>query len=149
VVLPSGAYTNHPSHRQHLTRSRCSSYKAAGANATDETGAPDCIEFINVAKDDALSYPTPTHRVYPQPVNARMESTIKPFVRQSIEVNNELLTVLNARLGLPDGTLAALHPLEEHSSSETRTIKNPKNQIMAPDKAAIGAHTDFGSLVSP
>ncbi|KAI0031557.1 Clavaminate synthase-like protein [Vararia minispora EC-137] len=121
-------------------------YKAAGANATDETGAPDCIEFINVAKDDALTYPTPRVRTYPSTVNARMERTITPFVRQSMEINDTLLEVFNERLGLPAGALAKLHPLEELSGCEARTIRNPKNQEMPQDKAAIGAHTDFGSL---
>ena len=37
-------------------------YKAAGANAVDETGALDTVEFINVAKDDALAWPSKVHR---------------------------------------------------------------------------------------
>jgi isopenicillin N synthase-like dioxygenase len=122
-------------------------YKAAGANATDETGAPDTIEFINVSKDDALSYPAAKHRTYPSATAARMESTITPFVRQSIAVNDVLLAVLNDRLGLPPGALADKHRMDEPSASETRVIKNPRNQNMPPDKVAIGAHTDFGSLV--
>ncbi|KDQ63014.1 hypothetical protein JAAARDRAFT_146912 [Jaapia argillacea MUCL 33604] len=122
-------------------------YKAAGANATDETGALDTVEFINVSKDDALSYPKPTHRTYPSTVNARMESTITPFVRKSWEVNETLLNVFNRRLGLPDGELAKRHRIEEPSGSEARCIKNPpKPGGISEAKAAIGAHTDFGSL---
>ena len=124
------------------------SYKAAGANATDETGALDTVEFINVAKDDALAWPGKVHREYPSSVNARMESTIKPFVQKSLAVNYTLLDVLNERLGLPKGALAKQHPLEEPSGSEARCIKNPpKPEGITEEQAAIGAHTDFGSLV--
>ncbi|OBZ65458.1 1-aminocyclopropane-1-carboxylate oxidase, partial [Grifola frondosa] len=122
-------------------------YKAAGANATDEYGSLDTVEFINVAKDDALAWPNHVHRTYPSTVNARMESTIKPFVQKSLAINYTLLNVLNAKLGLPDGALANRHKLEEPSGSEARCIKNPpKPGGMSEEQAAIGAHTDFGSL---
>ena len=124
------------------------SYKYAGANATDETGTLDRVEFINVSKDDAISWPTPTHRTYPSTVNARMESTIIPFVRKSLDVTNTILDVLNDRLGLPKGAIAKRHSLMEHSGGEARCIKSPKNLEMSADKATLGAHTDFGSLVS-
>ncbi|KAF8638394.1 hypothetical protein AX17_002237 [Amanita inopinata Kibby_2008] len=119
-------------------------YKAAGANAVDKTGELDTVEFINVAKDDALAWPNKARREYPQPVNARMESTITPFVRKSMEVNNTLLEVFNERLGLPPGELLKRHTIEEFSGSEARVIKNPANQNV--NKQAIGSHTDFGTL---
>ena len=89
------------------------------------------------------------HRTYPETVNVRMRSTIKPFVEKSLDVNNTLLEIFNAKLGLPEGTLAAKHTREEHSGSETRCIKKPPSPSGPLDeaKAAIGAHTDFGSLV--
>ncbi|EMD41147.1 hypothetical protein CERSUDRAFT_80784 [Gelatoporia subvermispora B] len=122
-------------------------YKAAGANATDETGNLDTVEFINVSKDDALAWPKVVHRTYPSTVNARMESTIEPFIRKSLEVNNTLLAVLNDRLGLPVGALAQRHKVDEPSGSESRVIKNPPRPGgISEEKAAIGAHTDFGSL---
>jgi|SRR5882762_8543996 len=123
-------------------------YKAAGANATDEYGTLDTVEFINVAKDDALAWPQIARRTYPAPTTARMESTIVPFVRKSLEVNTTLLNVFNDRLGLPEGELAKRHSLEEFSGSEARCIKNPpRPQGMSEEQRAIGAHTDFGSLV--
>ena len=123
-------------------------YKAAGANATDETGALDTVEFINVSKDDALAWPGKVHREYPSTVNARMESTIRPFIEKSLAVNNTLLAVLNDRLGLPEGALGRRHPREEPSGSESRCIKNPpRPNGITEEQAAIGAHTDFGSLV--
>ncbi len=106
------------------------------------------MEFINVAKDDALAWPGKVHRDYPSAVKARMESTIKPFVQKSLAVNYTLLDVLGERLGLPKGALEKRHPLDEPSGSEARCIKNPpKPEGISEAQAAIGAHTDFGSLV--
>ncbi|SJL02787.1 related to oxidoreductase, 2OG-Fe(II) oxygenase family [Armillaria ostoyae] len=119
-------------------------YKAAGSSAVDASGQPDTIEHINVSKDDALAYPNVIHRTYPSTVNERMESTITPFVTKSVQVNNTILAIFNDKLGLPKGMLTKLHPKDEHSGSEARTTKNLPGY--APDRMAIGAHTDFGSL---
>ncbi|KAG5652862.1 hypothetical protein H0H81_003361 [Sphagnurus paluster] len=125
-----------------------SRYKAAGANAVDATGKLDTVEFINVAKDDALAWPKQAHRTYPSTVNAHMEPTIIPFIRKSLDINNTLLDILNDRLGLPKGTLLEKHRMEEYSGSESRVIRNPPQhqQPGKPPTVAIGSHTDFGSL---
>jgi isopenicillin N synthase-like dioxygenase len=120
-------------------------YKAAGANAVDATGQPDTIEFINVAKDDALAWPEQARRAYPSTVNARMTDSVAPFVKKSMEINDTLLQIFNDRLGLPPDALKKRHTLAEHSGSETRVTKNPPSPH-APLKVAIGAHTDFGTL---
>lgn len=133
-------YSNH-----HILVDR---YKPLGASAIDETGTRDHAEFFNISQDDALSYPIPAKRTYPDPVNAHMASTIVPFARKSAEINLTLLGVLNDRLGLPQGTLAGKHPIDKPSESEARCIKSPPAQIVFSEKASIGAHTDFGSLVS-
>ncbi|KAJ7485748.1 hypothetical protein FB451DRAFT_64354 [Mycena latifolia] len=117
-------------------------YKAAGANAVDATGMLDTAQFINVAKDDALAWPAQARRSYPSTVNARMESTIIPFVEKSLAVNNTLLEAFNDKLGLPKGTMLKQHPREEYSGSEARCLFSPP--IL--DRQVIGAHTDFGSL---
>lgn len=122
-------------------------YKALGATATDETGAPDCVEFFNVSKDDALAWPGYVHRTYPEVANARMESTITPFVKKSIDVNLTLIDVFNARLGLPEGVLRSVHNTDEPSGCETRCTRSPPRPAgFSEEKAALGAHTDFGSL---
>ncbi|TFY67411.1 hypothetical protein EVJ58_g1646 [Rhodofomes roseus] len=122
-------------------------YKAPGANATDETGARDFVEFINTSQDDALAFPKPVHRTYPSTVNARMERTIRPFIQLSAEVNTTLMEILGKRLGFKEGTIAQLHRLDETSGSETRCIKSlPRPEGISEEKAALGAHTDFGSI---
>ncbi|KAL0952402.1 hypothetical protein HGRIS_006678 [Hohenbuehelia grisea] len=119
-------------------------YKAAGATTVDLTGSKDNAEMINISKDDAISYPQKVHTGYPEPVNARMESTVKPFVQACMSANDTILEIFNKRLGLPAGTLARLHSLEEPSFSEARCIKVPASP--GSTKIAVGAHTDFGSL---
>ena len=97
-----------------------------------------------------MAWPNKVHREYPSTVNARMESTIKPFIQNSNDVNMTLMEVFNEKLGLPKGTLVEKHKLYEPSGSESRCIKNPpRSGASAADtsKTAIGAHTDFGSLV--
>lgn len=75
-----------------------------------------------------------------------MEDTIRPFVEACMAANNTMLEIFNARLGLPDGALARRHLWEEHSVSEARCIRVPPSP--GSTKIAVGAHTDFGRLVS-
>ena len=119
-------------------------YKARGTIATDLSGTRDTVEFLNIAQDDALSWPRPVHRTYPPTVNARMQDAVTPFVRKSMAVNNTILNILESLLGLPRGSLANLHATHEPCGSEARIVKTPPNQ----STAGIGAHTDFGTLVS-
>ncbi|KAJ3561264.1 hypothetical protein NP233_g10302 [Leucocoprinus birnbaumii] len=120
-------------------------YKAAGANAVDATGEKDTVEFINIAKNDALAWPTVVHRKYPGPIDREMATVVRPFVEKSLEVNQTILSIFNDKLGLPEGTLLDQHPIDEHSGCEARLIKNPPMPHNV-TKRAIGAHTDFGSL---
>jgi len=120
-------------------------YKAAGASVVDATGQLGTAEFLNVAKDDALAWPKQARRAYPPTVNARMSSTISPFVRKSLEINNAILDVFNDQLGLPAGTLLNLHRLEEFSGSEARITHS--GPTLNTTKQGIGSHTDFGTLV--
>lgn len=107
----------------------------------------DTVEFINVAMNDALVWPGKMHRDYPSTVNARMESTIKPFVQKSVAINMTIMDIFNEKLGLPEGALAERHKLDTPTASEARCIKNPPSKDKPADRQAIGAHTDFGSLV--
>ncbi|KAJ7583022.1 hypothetical protein C8J56DRAFT_1168011 [Mycena floridula] len=120
-------------------------YKRAGGNCVDTSGEVDTAEFVNIAKDDALAWPKQARRAYPSTVNARMESTIAPFIRKSWEINFTILQVFNDRLGLPPDALSKRHTIQEFSGSETRVTRNPPSPHNV-EKIAIGAHTDFGSL---
>ena len=113
----------------------------------DERGTRDVTEFVNVSKDDALAWPAIARRTYPSAVNARMESTIKPFVEKSLAINHFLIDILNDKLGLPKGTLASFHKPEVHSGCTARVIRAPP-YVGPEEKLFLTAHTDFGSLVS-
>ncbi|KIK37266.1 hypothetical protein CY34DRAFT_26078 [Suillus luteus UH-Slu-Lm8-n1] len=123
-------------------------YKKVGAQAIDGTGKfVDNIEFMNVSKDDALAYPQVVHLTYPSTINARMENTVAPFVRKSLDVTYVTLNIFNDKLGLPEGTLESLHAMDEHSACEVRCTRSPPLQDKAAmNRAMLAAHTDFGSL---
>jgi len=117
-------------------------YKAKGKIVTDKNGTLDCSEFFNVAQDDALSWPAVIHRTYPATVNSRMRDVITPFVRKSRDINFTILSVFEAKLGLPRGDLLKLHPPTGTCGGEARCVKTPPNA----QQAGIGAHSDFGTL---
>ncbi|KAL5492803.1 hypothetical protein ACEPAI_4251 [Sanghuangporus weigelae] len=100
-------------------------YKAAGANATDEYGNLDTVEFINVSKNDALAFP---------------------------KVSTQLFSLSSRRSWVsPPELCLKLHKHEDPSGCEARCIRNPPKSTSdiyasANPKVAIGAHTDFGSL---
>ena len=73
-------------------------YKARGTIATDLNGTRDTVEFLNIAQDDAMSWPRPTHRTYPSTVNAHMADAVVPFIRKSMSVNNTLLDIFERLL---------------------------------------------------
>ncbi|KAF8589980.1 Clavaminate synthase-like protein [Ramaria rubella] len=119
-------------------------YKAAGANATDEYGNVDSVEFLNVAKDDVLARPNIAHRIYAPSVEERMH-VIRTFVEASETIQRTLIDLMSDRLGLPKDVLREKHKLSERSGSEARITKNPP-MTMSKEQVALGEHTDFGSL---
>ncbi|KAH7878913.1 Clavaminate synthase-like protein [Lentinula edodes] len=119
-------------------------YKAVGHYIVDAAGNPDPVEGVNVAKDDALSYPKVSRREYPTVINDLMDPIVTPFVEKCVDISNTMIGIFNDKLGLPEGALAKLHGRNDFSASETRTIKAPAN--LTPGKLAIGGHTDFGTL---
>ncbi|CAL1694633.1 unnamed protein product [Somion occarium] len=117
-------------------------YKARGKIVTDKNGTLDTSEFLNVAQDDALSYPRITYRSYPPTINEHMGDVIVPFVQNSLAVCTTILSIFEQKLGLPKGELLKRHSPTELNGGEARCVKTPPNA----DRAGIGAHTDFGSL---
>ena len=115
----------------------------------DKEGTPDAIEFITVAKDDILAYPTVVHRTYPAPVEEHMDSTLKPFLKKALEVNMTILSIFERKLGLANGELLKLHTVEDRSGSEARILRSPAG-LTSPDpnqpRISLLAHTDLGSL---
>ncbi|KIJ42554.1 hypothetical protein M422DRAFT_170941 [Sphaerobolus stellatus SS14] len=119
-------------------------YKSLGSNLIEASGLRDAYEDFNIAKDDAVSYPSVTHRTYPTPINDAMQSVVAPFVRKSVEVTKMLIDVFNDKLGLPADELGRRHSITEVSGNQARFIRVPSNLPLG--KTARGHHTDFGSL---
>ncbi|KAJ3506211.1 hypothetical protein NLJ89_g6994 [Agrocybe chaxingu] len=104
--------------------------KATGAAHVDtDIGATDIAEFFNG---------------YPDCVNSRMDSAVRPFIRTCSDMSGVMLDIFNYKLGLPNSTLSELHRTDRACTSEARCIKVPP----APKetKVALGRHTDFGSI---
>ena len=74
-------------------------------------------------------------------------AAIRTFIEASDNVNRALLDLMSDRLALPREVLRSKHTLTEPSPSESRIIRNPPRK-MTDEEVAIGAHTDFGTLVS-
>lgn len=127
------------------TKSR---YRAAGLSVVDATGEKGTMEFLNISKNDALGWPELVHcSAYPGPVERGIPTVVRPFVEKSVEVNKTILDIFNNQLSLPEGYMSRLHAPDEQSGCEARLLKNPPMPHNT-QKRALGAHTDFGSLVS-
>ncbi|KAI0751879.1 Clavaminate synthase-like protein [Daedaleopsis nitida] len=119
-------------------------YKAAGVQAIDDKGTRDSTEFLNISMNDAFAWPQYVHRTYPETVNARMTSTIRPFIEKSLVINNTFLNIFDEKLALPAGSLARFHQTDEQGDSLARCIRAPPR---APDeKLFVPPHTDFGTI---
>ncbi|KAF8997622.1 hypothetical protein BDQ17DRAFT_1508640 [Cyathus striatus] len=113
-------------------------YNAASANTADGMGGKVTVVYINIAKDDALSWPKIARRTYPDKVQYRMAFAVTPFVKKSLAVNNKLLEVLNDRIGLPAGALLQRHSEDGFSS---KIQKNPPEAGQS-----LGGFTNLGPL---
>ncbi|KAK7695098.1 hypothetical protein QCA50_002288 [Cerrena zonata] len=118
-------------------------YKARGKIVTDKNGTLDTSEFFNVAQNDAFSWPKTSYRTYPATINEHMDDVVTPFVKNSFNVCKAFLKIFEKRLGLPEGELLNRHSPSQLNGGEARCVRTPAHA----DRAGIGAHTDFGSLV--
>ncbi len=121
-------------------------YKSVGTNVIDEKGTRDTTEAMDVAQDDVLAYPEAVHHTYPVTVRENMDAVLRPFVEKSMDINMTFLSIMDDRLGMPQGTLASFNKPEDVNGSTVRLIRaapalNPDAQTF------VTAHTDFGSLV--
>ena len=121
-------------------------YKGYGSGLIDAKGTKDRNEFYNVAKDHVLRLPEPTEPPVPMPdAMTQHEQLLERFIRGSHTIVQLILSRLNSRLGLPRRKLEELHALEKASGDQVRFVRSPPQQI-DDRQAALGAHTDFGSV---
>lgn len=136
-------------------------YKGFGSAVVDEKGNLDRNEFYNVCpsfsfllehgtnteeqipKDDFLGI---SEKPFAHPDLLHQNTDlIKQYIHNSHTLITFLLTHLNTHLQLPEGTLQALHRLDQPSGDQIRLIKSPA-QPASDQRTALGKHTDFGSL---
>ncbi|KKY19580.1 putative oxoglutarate iron-dependent oxygenase [Diplodia seriata] len=118
-------------------------YKGYGAGIIDKDGTKDRNEFYNTSKDDILG-----RSASPLPAPAMLRPhrpVLSSFMRGSHSLVNLVLRILDARLGLPAGTLPALHRLTAPSCDQVRFVRAPP-QPRDDARVALGEHTDFGSV---
>jgi hypothetical protein len=114
-------------------------YKGFGAGVVDAQGTRDRNEFYNVSKDDVLGI---AERL-PAPDVLRQQSSrdlLAGYVRKCHAVVTLLLSILNTKLGLPDGKLQSLHRLEALSGDQIRWVNSPPQPEDDRGKA-LGEHT--------
>ncbi|KAL1627923.1 hypothetical protein SLS54_002190 [Diplodia seriata] len=95
------------------------------------------------SKDDILG-----RSASPLPAPAMLRPhrpVLSSFMRGSHSLVNLVLRILDARLGLPAGTLPALHRLTAPSCDQVRFVRAPP-QPHDDARVALGEHTDFGSV---
>jgi hypothetical protein len=115
-------------------------YKGLGAGIVDAQGTRDRNEFYNVSKDDMLgiSAPLPAPELLQQQ-NSR--DLLGGYVRRCHAVVTLLLSILNTKLGLPDGKLQSLHRLEAPSGDQVRWVSSPPQPEGDEREKALGEHT--------
>ena len=99
-----------------------------------------------MSKGDALGRPEIVDRTYPSCVEERMPA-IQEFTEASENVHRTLMDTISDRLGLPKEILRERHNSPGLAISESRLIRNPPMPIDQ-NEVSLGAHTDYGSLVS-
>ncbi|CAF9931894.1 MAG: hypothetical protein ALECFALPRED_005121 [Alectoria fallacina] len=116
-------------------------YKAAGI-MKNEKGQPDRCEFFNVGQDDIRG--NIPRRANPKPVQDNRE-TFMSFMDNASRVLFRIFGILEAQLGLPTGTLAALHRQDQPSGTVVRMIRYPP-QTPRDHGSSLLNHTDYGTI---
>lgn len=95
-----------------------------------------------ISKDDilGLSRPLPAPEIL-----KKHRPLFSSYIQSSHAVVSLLLSHLNTSLDLPKGELVSLHRLWDNSGDQIRFVRSPP-QPEQDRRAALGAHTDFGSV---
>ncbi|PLB54131.1 oxidoreductase [Aspergillus steynii IBT 23096] len=121
-------------------------YKAIGTTKT-APGTFDHIHVYSLSQDDILeTTPSSAQLPHPDTITHKKAQTYA-FLTHSHAVLSHVLTSLNTALGIAPGTLSALTPLTEPSSTIMRLIWSPPSPHQ-PDytRISFGGHTDMGIM---
>jgi len=117
-------------------------YKGIGKEVVDGKGTLDRNEIYNISKDDVYSVGPPLPA--PAIINDH-RCDLASYVDTNWAILNILFTSFSNSLGLPSSTFSDLHRLTAPSGCHIRFISAPP-QERSDSAAALGEHTDFGSL---
>ncbi|GMK57926.1 hypothetical protein CspeluHIS016_0407600 [Cutaneotrichosporon spelunceum] len=117
-------------------------YRYGEPGGVDANGVKQRNANYNIRKDDVLGH---TPRLPAPAVVCDNDALFASYIRDCRIVIDLLLTQLNKRLGLPEGTLANMHRISQSSGDHIRFTHNPP-QPFVERVAKRGEHTDFGSL---
>lgn len=92
--------------------------------------------------DLGISDPLPNPPILMKEEN---RAKFKDYMVRSHKIVLLILEKLNDRLGFPPNMLQDLHRMQDPSGDQVRWVRSPP-QIIDDKKAALGAHTDFGSI---
>jgi len=119
-------------------------YKGLGKEVVDGKGTRDRNEIYNISKDDLLSISSPI--AAPSVINSHRQD-LKSYVETNNDILSTLYTSLSRSLHLNPETLSSLHRLSAPSGCHVRFIRAPPVvEPQSANAAALGEHTDFGSL---
>ena len=104
------------------------------------------IRGSSISKGDALGRPEIVDRTYPPCVEDRMLA-IREFTLASENINRTIMDLISDRLGLSRAILREKHTSPGLAISQSRLVRTPPRPVDR-NEVALGAHTDFGSLVS-
>ncbi|KAL1983801.1 hypothetical protein VTN96DRAFT_9887 [Rasamsonia emersonii] len=99
---------------------------------------------MQISKDDILSISEPLPA--PELINNR-RSDLSTYIHTNYTILDVLFTSLSRSLRLEPSTLSNLHRLHAPSGCHVRFIRAPPStKPVSEETAALGEHTDFGSL---
>ena len=107
-----------------------------------ETGAPDRCEFYSLVQDDMIG--NTSSLLHPDPIEAH-RSIISSFLHHAHSIVAQILSILDAGLGLQRGTLASLVSQEQPSGTLLRMIRYAP-QPLADRRTSLLKHTDIGAI---
>lgn len=116
-------------------------YKEAGKLKTDD-GKVDATEVYTIGQDDMIGSFLP--RKNPQPIELH-RNECRDFIQRAYAAVAVVLAVLDAKLGLPKGTLADLSSLGKASHTAMRLLLT-RPQEPLPRRITFGGHTDIGVI---
>ncbi|KAF6218658.1 hypothetical protein HO133_006009 [Letharia lupina] len=126
---------------QDASKGKFTGWKDIGIMKTD-TGAPDRCEFYALAQDDIIG--NMSSLPHPDAIESH-RSTIESFLRHAHSILTQILSILDAGLGLQRGTLASLVSQERSSGTLVRMIRYPP-QPLSNRRTSLLRHTDMGAI---